>query len=95
MEQAEILEAIPYIYYCLYYTHYIFNDEKLLPFIDALTTEQGLNLISKCGLAKDEQKICTTPMEERLFALNRCEMFYSMLNDNDLKKIKFNEKIIF
>ena len=87
---AKEWSALPYVYYCLFQTSYLFPDQVVMAYRDAMQNEEGQNLINLCGLTREEQKRWTMPLEVRLFSSDFKDQFKLMLDDKDREKIALN-----
>jgi hypothetical protein len=94
LKKCERWNALPYVYYCLYQTAYLFPSRILNRYSNALKNSSGDYLLNKFGLADNERKEWQTPLENRLFSSDFLPNFYKMLNDDDIKKINLNIKMM-
>jgi len=83
-----------YIYYCVYHTDIIFNDNKLKDVCTHLYTEKSEKIINRFGLCENEWHEWDIDFCERLFNTNIHEYFLHVLNQNDWKKIDINNSIM-
>lgn len=83
----------PYAYYMLYYTNIIFQDEIISEYIDSLKNEEGIQLLSKFGLCKKEQKEWSCDFYSRLAAEDINCYLYPLLTNADMKKIAINKEV--
>lgn len=79
-----------YVYYCLYYAHEIFKDDRLLIYLNMLDSDSARNLINKYGLANSERKEWNIPFYERLLDSDFKKRFRNSLNESDNRKIDLN-----
>lgn len=86
--------ALPYVYYCLYHTSYLFRDNLVMTYRDALYNDQGEKLLNCYGLTQEERKEWTISLEERLFAKDFKKKFLLMLEEKDLMKIYLNKEMM-
>lgn len=84
------LNAIPYMYYCLWYTDQIFDSEITKSFLDLFKTEEGVALIEYYGLASKERKKWEICWQDRLFSPTFQQDFYSSLNKEEKNKVDIN-----
>lgn len=85
--------VIPYIYYMLYFTNIIYNDERVKMFVDIMYTEEGERLLNKYGLSQSEQKEWRYSFRERIQSDNLYDLIKQDLNKSDLFRIKLNSKL--
>lgn len=86
-------DIIPYVYYILYYTNQIFNDQKLKKYVDTLRTTEVENLINVYGLTKNEQKTWKVDFSTRLETNNMFDLIKKDLTNSDIEKLNFNRKM--
>jgi len=91
---ASTLNASKYVYYCIYYTHCIFNDEILLKLLDLFEFEKDAELINCYGLCAEERKNWTISFPERLFCENISEYIRASLTVEEVKKIHINRLLM-
>lgn len=84
---------IPYIYYVLYHTGLLFNDEMLKKYIDAFTTEEGKELLDIYGLDELERRKWKVDFKTRLEKDNLYDVIKDDLTDKDIEKIAINKKV--
>lgn len=83
-----------YVFYCIYYTHEIFKDERLLVYLDKLVSEDAHKLIDCYGLSDLERKEWNIPFYERLLDKNFKAKFYSTLTSAEKRKIQINRRFM-
>lgn len=66
-ELCDFLGVSKYVYYCLYYTDFIFNDESLKLFYEGKETEETMNILDCFGLDESELQKWKIGFLERLF----------------------------
>ncbi|OGO93615.1 MAG: hypothetical protein A2Y17_00715 [Clostridiales bacterium GWF2_38_85] len=86
---SETLCVSEYIYYCLYYTNIIFNNDKLIDLIKCFKKDD--ELIKSFGLSKSERKEWKIEFYDRIFDKEFNERFYSFLSKDDIIKIEKNK----
>ena len=86
-------EIIPYVFYILYFTNEIFNDQELSQYIEAFRTPEGVSLLDFYGLAANERKLWKVNFQTRLESENLYELIKDDLTELDLAKLKRNKKI--
>lgn len=87
---CEKLGASEYIYYCVFYTNEIFQDDFLIQYIDTFETESSRKLLDTFGLANNEIKSWNISFPERLFMRFPNDAFCSLLTEKDRTKIKIH-----
>ena len=86
-------EIIPYAFYVLYYTNYIFRDVDLQKYVDLLRTIEGEELLDYYGLSTNERKLWRVDFMTRLKTENIYNLIKDDLTEFDLNKIKQNKEI--
>lgn len=86
-------EIIPFVYYVLYYTNWIFKDYDLKKYVQAFETSEGVGLLDRYGLTKKEQKQWKVDFQKRLETENLYELIKNDLTDADIEKIERNRRI--
>lgn len=86
-------EIIPYVFYVLYYTGEIFNDEILKQYIEAFRTPEGEALLNCYGLCAKERKEWKCDFKTRLEADNLYDLIKDDLTEKDHEKIAINKRI--
>lgn len=86
-------EIIPYVYYVLYYTNLIYNDNILNKYIKSFATSDGKMLLDYFGLSSNEKKLWRYDFEKRLHSSNLYDLIKYDLNDKDIEKLNRNKKI--
>lgn len=72
-------EIIPYVYYILYHTGLLFDDEILKKYIDAFTTKEGKELLDMYGLDELERRKWKVDFQTRLEKDNLYDVIVSAL----------------
>lgn len=85
------LNVCQYIYYCLYYTDVIFDDDRLKKHLAVLHTENASHLINKFGLTDEERQTWEVDFFTRLFDINLHDYLEKNLSEEKLNKIKINQ----
>lgn len=89
---SEEYDIIPYVFYVLYYTGQVFEDEVLKQYIDAFRTREGENLLNCYGLCAKERREWKCDFKTRLEADDLFELIKNDLTENDQEKIEINKK---
>lgn len=87
---TKALCAEDYLYYCLYYTYLVFNDDKLLDYMSPFCSDSANSILNTYGLTPAERKEWKIPFEERLFGENFPIRFYDSLSEVEKNKVYFN-----
>ena len=88
------LNVTEYVYHCVYHANLIFGDDILSPYLTALRTPLGDSLLSTYGLSAEDRRKWKMPFLDRLFASDFHERFIAELNENDIKSIEMNQKMM-
>ena len=86
-------EIIPYVFYVLYFTNWIFQDDDLKKYVKAFETPEGVELLDYYGLAEKERKPWKVDFQTRLEADNLYEFIWDDLTEADVEKLERNRKI--
>ena len=86
-------EIIPYVFYVLYFTNWIFKDMELQKYVDAFRTQEGESLLDYYGLAEKERKPWKVDFQTRLETENLYELIRNDLTGADIEKLERNRKI--
>lgn len=86
-------EIIPYAFYVLYFTNWIFKDEELQKYVDALRTVEGEYYLDYYGLAEKERKPWKVDFQTRLETDNLYELIKDDLTEEDIEKLERNRRI--
>ena len=86
-------EIIPYVFYVLYYTGQVFDDDIIKRNIEAFRTTEGEELLNCYGLCDKERKEWKCDFKTRLEAENLYELIKDDLNESDLRKIAINKRV--
>ena len=86
-------EIIPYVFYVLYYTGQVFDDEILKQYIEAFRTPEGEALLNCYGLCAKERKEWKCDFKTRLEADNLYDLIKDDLTEKDHEKITINKRI--
>ena len=86
-------EIIPYVFYVLYYTGQVFDDNDLRQYIKAFRTPEGEVLLNCYGLCAKERKEWKCDFKTRLESENLYELIKNDLTDKDREKIAINKRI--
>lgn len=86
-------EIIPYVFYVLYYTGQVFDDEILKQYIEAFRTPEGEALLNCYGLCAKERKEWKCDFKTRLDADNLYDLIKDDLTEKDREKIAINKRI--
>ena len=86
-------EIIPYVFYVLYYTGQVFDDEILKQYIEAFRTPEGEALLNCYGLCAKERKEWKYDFKTRMEADNLYDLIKDDLTEKDHEKIAINKRI--
>lgn len=86
-------EIIPYVFYVLYYTGQIFDDQILKQYIEAFRTFEGEVLLDCYGLCAKERKEWKYDFLTRLVSNNMYDLIKDDLNEKDHEKITQNKRV--
>ncbi|TAH75124.1 MAG: hypothetical protein EWM47_00160 [Anaerolineaceae bacterium] len=86
-------EITPYVYYILYYTGLLFEDEMLNEYINAFAAEEGKELLNCYGLDELERRKWKVDFQTRLENDNLHDIIKNDLTDKDVEKIAINKKV--
>lgn len=86
-------EIIPYVFYVLYYTGKVFDDDVLRRYIDAFRTPEGEALLNCYGLCSKERKEWKFDFKTRLESENLYDLIKSDLTESDKGKIAINRRV--
>lgn len=87
---AEKLQAIPYIYYCVYYTKELFSDCSLDEFLRCFCSEDSVKLIDFYGLTDSERKRWEIDFYKRISIDNMGQYLLRFFSESDKEKIRIN-----
>ncbi len=87
-------EIVPYVFYVLYYTGQIFDDDILKQYIETFRTPEGEALLNCYGLCSKERKEWKYDFQTRLEADCLYELIKNDLTEKDHEKIRFNTRIL-
>ena len=86
-------EIIPYVFYVLYHTGQVFDDEILKQYIETFRTPEGEALLNCYGLCAKERKEWKCDFNTRLEADNLYDLIKDDLTEKDHEKIAINKRI--
>ena len=86
-------EIIPYAFYVLYFTNWIFKDKELQKYVDALRTAEGEYYLGYYGLVEKERKPWKVDFQTRLETDNLYELIKDGLTEEDIEKLERNRRI--
>ena len=86
-------EIIPYVYYVLYYTGKIYDDEILREYIKAFKTPEGKALLNCYGLNAAERREWKYDFQTRLESDSLYELIKDNLTYKEIEKIALNKKV--
>lgn len=86
-------EIIPYVFYVLYYTGQVFDDDVLKQYIEAFRTPEGEALLNCYGLCEKEQREWKCDFKTRLDSDHLYELIKDDLTERDREKIAINKRI--
>lgn len=84
---------IPYVFYVLYFTNEIYNDDDLSQYIEAFRTPDGLALLDYYGLSDSERKLWKVDFKTRLESESIGALIKNELTEQDFIKIERNKMI--
>lgn len=84
-------EIIPYVFYVLYFTNWIFKDTELQKHVEAFRTSEGEALLDYYGLAENERKTWRYDFKTRLESDNLYNLIKDDLTEKDQEKITINK----
>lgn len=86
-------EIIPYVFYVLHFTNWIFKDTELQKYVEAFRTSEGEVRLNYYGLAEKERKRWKVDFQTRLETENLYELIRDDLTEADVEKLERNRKI--
>lgn len=86
-------EIIPYVFYVLYYTGQVFDDDILKQYIEAFRTLEGEALLNCYGLCAKERKEWKCDFKTRLASDNLYDLLKDHLTEKDRDKIAINKRV--
>lgn len=86
-------EIIPYVFYILYYTGQVFDDDVLKQYIEAFRTPEGEALLNCYGLCEKERREWKCDFKTRLDSDHLYELIKDDLTERDKEKIAINKRI--
>ncbi len=86
-------DIIPYVFYVLYYTGQVFDDEVLKQCIEVFRTPEGEALLNCYGLCAKERKEWKYDFKTRLESDNLYDLIKDDLTEKDHEKIAINKRI--
>ena len=91
---AQELGVSKFIYYCLFYTNVIFDDEIISKFLDECIESRDEFMLNSYGLSDNEKTTWNLSFESRLFGKNFFDAFVDGLTSSVKEKIQLNEKYL-
>lgn len=88
------LKVSEYVYYCLYHTNLIFDNDKLKKYMEFLRSESADALIDKFGLTDEERQTWEIDFFARLFDINLHNYLERTLSHKALAKIRSNQELM-
>lgn len=82
-----------YVFYVLYYTCILFDNNDLRRYRDAFETNRGLRLLNRYGLSEKEQREWKIDFDTRLNSGVLFDYIKEDLTINELRNIEINKKI--
>ena len=86
-------EIIPYVFYVLYYTGQVFDDDVLNQYIEAFRTPEGESLLNCYGLCEKERREWKCDFKTRLDSDNLYDLIKEDLTERDKEKIAINKRV--
>lgn len=97
IEQVEDLcENFPigaYVYYMIYYTRQVFNDDFLNDYLKRMDCYRDADLVESYGLSTRERYKWQISFDERINNENLCKLVLNQITQIDLEKVNSNYKI--
>ena len=90
---SEMYGIKPYVYYMLYYTRQVIEDELLKKYVEAFRSSEGEALLNCYGLCAEEQRNWRYDFKTRLEAKNLYHLIENDLTEQDKKKIAINKHV--
>ena len=84
---------MPYVFYVLYYTGQVFDDDVLKQYIEAFRTPEGEMLLNCYGLCSKERREWRYDFFTRLETDNLFSLIKYDLSEKDKDKININKRI--
>ena len=86
-------EIIPYVFYVLYFTNWIFKDRELQKYVETFRTLEGEARLDYYGLTEKECKPWKVDFQTRLEADSLYEFIRNDLTEADVEKLERNRRI--
>lgn len=86
-------EINPYVFYILYYTGQVFDDDLLKQYIEAFRTPEGKALLNCYGLCEKERREWKCDFKTRLDSDNLYDLIKEDLTERDKEKIAINKRV--
>lgn len=86
-------EVIPYVFYVLYFTNWIFKDIVLQNYVDEFRTLEGEALLDYYGLSKKERKPWKVDFQTRIVRENLYDLICDDLTEADIEKLERSKRI--
>lgn len=86
-------EIITYVFYVLYYTGQVFDDDILKQYIEAFRTPEGEALLNCYGLCEKERREWKCDFKARLDSDHLYDLIKEDLTERDKEKIAVNKRI--
>ena len=86
-------EIIPYVFYVLFYTGQVFDDDILKQYIEAFRTPEGEALLNCYGLCEKERREWKCDFKTRLDSDNLYDLIKEDLTERDKEKIAINKRV--
>ena len=91
---AKRYQLSEYIYYCIYYANELFDDERLLNYLDKLYSERARELLNSYGLDDSERCEWEIPYYERHLDVGYIDRFALTLSDEQMRKVRINHEFM-
>ena len=91
---AKRYQLSEYIYYCIYYANKLFDDERLIEYLDKLYSERARELLNSYGLDDSERCEWEIPFYDRLFDVRFRDRFALTLSDEQMRKVRINREFM-
>lgn len=90
---SSMYKIIPYVFYILYFTNWIFKDKELEIYVDSFHTLDGESLLECYGLAEKERKKWNVDFQTRLETTSIFNIIQNNLTKDDIEKLERNRRI--
>lgn len=88
-------KIVPYVYYMLFYTYLIYEDDFLNEYLNVFKCDDGEKLLNCYGLAQSEQKKWKCDFKTRMQSNDIYSLIKDDLTPKDQEKIRVNKEVFF